>query len=203
MLSVTLHWKKIRELQANASNDRISLLRADFKRLNRPVVFDQLVSDEEFEAVSDIIASVRFGFGAISTDPHLPIWLGEIGRNSRPVKVALSAIQSFTGVPFNLINCHINLQLHGLDGAFHTDVGDPTEGVTHALNWYVHPYDWPTEYGGYLLMGENPRNLRAVLPARNSAVLIPARLRHCAMAPTRRAGTHARMSLTLKLSVTQ
>jgi hypothetical protein len=164
-----------------------------------PVVFNEFVSNEEFAVASEDVGSIRFGFGAISTDASLPIWRGEIGKDSVAVRLALQALRKIASANFDLVSCHINLQTHGLDGAFHTDCGDPAGEVTHALNWYVHPYEWPVEYGGYLIVGDDFRNLRAILPTRNSAVLISAAILHCATSPSLRAGTTARISLALKL----
>ena len=166
-----------------------------------PVVFDAFASAERFAAASDDLASTLFGFGAISTNPSLPIWRGEVDKHSLAVRIALNAVCELTRTEFNLVSCHINLQTHGLDGAFHTDAADPDGNVTHALNWYVHRYEWPVEYGGYLLVGDDPRNLRAVLPTRNSAVLIPADTSHCATSPFQRAGAKARISLAVKLEM--
>lgn len=167
--------------------------------MDLPIVFDAFLPEEEFAIASEDVRGARFGFGAISTNPHLPIWRGEIGRKSRAVELALSALRKATGSKFDLVACHLNLQTHGLDGAFHTDDGDPAGAVTHALNWYVHPYEWPVECGGYLLVGDDARNLRAILPTRNSAVLIPSGTLHCAVSPFAKAGAMARISLTLKL----
>jgi Rps23 Pro-64 3,4-dihydroxylase Tpa1-like proline 4-hydroxylase len=167
--------------------------------MDLPTVFDAFMSDEKFAAASEDLGSIRFGFGAISTNPNLPIWRGEVDRQSLAVQLALNAVCELTGAEFELVSCHINLQTHGLDGAFHTDNGDPNGQVTHALNWYVHPYEWPVECGGYLLVGDDARNLRAILPTRNSAVLLPAHILHCATSPFLRAGAMARISLTLKL----
>jgi len=167
--------------------------------MDAPVVFDALTSDEEFAAALEELSKLSFGFGAISTNPNLPIWHGAIDKQSLPVRLAVNALSTLTDAEFELISCHLNLQTHGLDGAFHVDDGDPNGDVTHALNWYVHPYPWPAEYGGYLLVGDDTRNLRAILPARNSAVLIPANILHCATSPFLAAGAAARISLTLKL----
>jgi hypothetical protein len=164
-----------------------------------PLVFDALVPHQQFAIASEDVRRVRFGFGAVSTNPRLPIWRGEIDKSSRAVALALNALRKATGSSFDLVACHMNLQTHGLDGAFHTDDGDPDGAVTHALNWYVHPYAWPVEWGGYLLVGDDPRNLRAILPARNSAVLIASATLHCAVSPFANAGPMARISLTLKL----
>jgi hypothetical protein len=167
--------------------------------LDEPLVFGAFVSEDEFAAVSAELANIGFRFGAISTDPNLPIWHGEISRDSLTVQLALRTTCRLTGAEFDLVSCHVNLQTHGLDGAFHTDRGDPNGEVTHALNWYVHPYEWPVECGGYLLIGNDTRNLRAVLPARNSAVLLSADTLHCATSPSLRAGPLPRISLALKL----
>lgn len=167
--------------------------------LDAPVVFDAFTSDEEFDAAVGVLSKLRFGFGAISTNPNLPIWHGVIEKQSLPVRLAIDALSRLTGAEFELIACHFNLQTHGLDGAFHVDEDDPNGDTSHALNWYVHPHPWPAEYGGYLLVGDDTRNLRAILPARNSAVLIPANILHCATSPFLAAGAAARISLTLKL----
>jgi hypothetical protein len=169
--------------------------------IDRPVIFDAFLTNEQFAAASEQLDRIRFGFGAISTNPNLPIWCGEIDRASLPVQLALGAVCQLAGVEFDLVCSHVNLQTHGLDGAFHRDGGDPDGQVTHALNWYVHPYDWPVECGGYLVVGDDIRNLRAILPSRNSAVLIPADVLHCALSPSLIAGAMARISLTLKLKL--
>jgi len=169
--------------------------------LDDPLVFDAFVSEDEFAAASKDLDDIRFRFGAISTDPNLPIWHGEISKDSPAVQLALRTACRLTGVEFDLVSCHVNLQTHGLDGAFHIDRGDPNGEVTHALNWYVHPYEWPVECGGYLLVGDDTRNLQAVLPARNTAVLISADTLHCATSPSLRAGPRARISLALKLRI--
>jgi hypothetical protein len=166
-----------------------------------PIVFDAFTSEGEFTAASAELSKLSFGFGAISTNPNLPIWHGAIDKRSAPVRLAVNALCKLTDAEFGLVSCHLNLQTHGLDGAFHVDGGDLNGEVSHALNWYVHPYPWPVEYGGYLLVGDNPRNLRAILPARNSAVLIPANILHCATSPFLIAGAVARISLTLKLEI--
>ena len=114
--------------------------------MDLPIVFDALTSDEDFAAASKELGCTHFGFGAISTNPSLPIWRGEVDKQSFPVRLALNAVCELTSAEFDLVSCHINLQTHGLDGAFHTDVGDPNGEVTHALNWYGHPYEWPVEY---------------------------------------------------------
>jgi hypothetical protein len=167
--------------------------------MDAPVVFDALVSDGEFAAAREELSKLYFGFGAISTDPDLPIWHGAIDGRSLPVRLALDALCKLTGAEFELVACHLNLQTHGLDGAFHVDAAGPGGDVSHALNWYVHPHPWPVEYGGYLLVGDDTRNLRAILPARNRAVLVPANVLHCATSPFLAAGAAARVSLTLKL----
>lgn len=164
-----------------------------------PLFFETLTSEADFMGVLETLRGIHFGYGAISTNPNLPIWRGEVPETSLPVRLALDAICRRSTLNFVLVSCHLNLQTHGLDGAFHVDFGDPNGVVTHALNWYVHPYDWLVEYGGYLLVGDDHHNLRAVLPSRNSAVLLPAGILHCAMSPTLRAGARARVSLTLKL----
>lgn len=171
------------------------------KALDDPLVFGAFVSDDEFAAAAEDLGDIRFRFGAISTDPNLPIWRGEIARDSLAVQLALRAACKLTGAEFDLVSCHVNLQTHGLDGAFHTDRGDPDGEVTHALNWYVHPYEWPVEFGAYLLVGDDPGNLRAVLPARNTAVLLSADTLHCATSPSLRAGPLPRISLALKLRI--
>jgi len=167
--------------------------------LDAPVVFDALTSDEEFATAVGELSKLSFGFGAISINPNLPIWHGVIEKHSLPVRLAVDALSRLTGAEFELLACHLNLQTHGLDGAFHVDEADPNGGVSHALNWYVHPHPWPAEYGGYLLVGDDTRNLRAILPSRNSAVLLPANILHCATSPFLAAGAAARISLTLKL----
>lgn len=167
------------------------------------VVFDKFLSDDEFALAAQDLAEVCFRFGAISTDPNLPIWRGDIPKDALAVQLALRATCKLTGASFELVSCHVNLQTHGLDGAFHKDGGDPAGEVTHALNWYVHPYDWPVECGAYLLVGDDTRNLRAVLPARNRAVLITADTLHCATSPSLRAGYLPRISLALKLRLTK
>lgn len=164
-----------------------------------PIVFDALTSDEDFVRASEELGRATFGFGAISTNPSLPIWRGEVDKQSWPAQLALNAVRALTRTPFELVACHMNLQTHGLDGAFHTDGGDPNGEVTHSLIWYVHRHEWPVEYGGYLLLGDDTRNLRAILPARNSAVLISADVVHCATSPFLRAGAMPRLSLALKL----
>jgi len=163
------------------------------------VVFDTFVSEDEFTMAAEDLANVCFRFGAISTDPNLPIWRGEIAMDSLAVQLALRTVCKLTEANFDLVSCHVNLQTHGLDGAFHIDGNGPAGEVTHALNWYVHPYEWPVECGAYLLVGDDPRNLRAVLPARNTAVLISANTLHCATSPSLRAGYLPRISLALKL----
>lgn len=167
--------------------------------MDAPIVFDALTSDAEFAAALKELSVLNFGFGAISTNPDLPIWHGVIDRQSFSVRLAIDALGRLTGAKFELTSCHLNLQTHGLDGAFHLDSADPTADISHALNWYVHPHRWPVEYGGYLLVGDDMRNLRAILPSRNSAVLIPANIWHCATAPFLAAGAVPRISLTLKL----
>ena len=167
--------------------------------LDAPVVFDALTSEEDFAVAVGDLSKLSFGFGAISTNPNLPIWHGVVEKQSLPVRLAVGALSRLTGAEFELITCHLNLQTHGLDGAFHVDEHDPNGDVSHALNWYVHPQPWPAEYGGYLLVGDDTRNLRAILPARNSAVLIPAHILHCATSPFLAAGAATRISLTLKL----
>src|SRR5262245_17618043 len=167
------------------------------------VVFDSFVSDNDFAMAEQEMAQVSFHFGAISTDPDLPIWRGEIAQDSVAVQLALQRVHELITAEFDLISCHVNLQTHGLDGAFHTDGGDPAGEVTHALNWYVHPYEWPVEYGGYLLVGDDTRDLRAILPVRNRAVLLTANMLHCATSPSLRAGHVPRISLALKLRLRQ
>ncbi|MGB8699543.1 MAG: hypothetical protein WCD18_09020 [Thermosynechococcaceae cyanobacterium] len=163
------------------------------------IVFNPFVSDEYFSTTLKELSRVRFHFGAISTNPKLPIWHGEVSKQSVAIQLALKTVRGITRKDFDLVSCHINLQTHGLDGAFHTDDNDPNGDVTHALNWYVHPYDWPVEFGGYLLIGDNQQNLRAILPKQNSAVFFPANFLHCATAPFLSAGSLARISLALKL----
>jgi hypothetical protein len=163
-----------------------------------PRVFENFASDSEFQETVGFLRGLRFWFGAVSTNPKLPIWQGAIAEDAPPIRIAMTTLRRVTGEKFELASCHVNLQMHGLDGAFHVDSNEPH--VTHALNWYVHPHDWPVEFGGYLLVGEDPRDLRAILPTRNSAVLISSRTPHCAISPFRMAGTASRMSLTLKLS---
>ncbi|MGH9629729.1 MAG: hypothetical protein ACRD7E_15545 [Bryobacteraceae bacterium] len=175
------------------------VLAASLIQADSVILYDPFVSEEEFAAAVADIAKIRFCFGAISTDPQLPIWRGNIEVASVAVQAALRALRRFTGRSFDLVSCHVNLQTHGLDGAFHTDAGDPAGVVTHALNWYVHTHEWPKEFNGYLILGEDIHDLRAVLPTRNSAILFPAEIPHCATSPSVRAGALARMSLALKL----
>ena len=166
--------------------------------LDTPTAFVQFVSEDLFTTLSEELSRIRFGFGAVSTDPNLPIWQGELDHTSPAVQLALQAVCDWTSRRFELVTSHMNLQTHGLDGAFHSD----SDGkITHALTWYIHPYEWLREYGGYLVIGDDLWNLRAILPARNTAVLMPSNVPHCATAPSLRAGTRARISLNLKLWV--
>lgn len=176
------------------------LLRRSLNCLREPLIFDPFLSEEAFGRAAESVSKSLFYFGAISTDPSLPIFAASISSSSEPVRMALETVCQRAETTFSLVSSHINLQTHGLDGAFHSDDVSSGAPVTHALNWYVNQCDWPIEFGGYLLLGGDPTNLRAILPARNLAVLIPAELRHCAMSPSLAAGATARISLTLKLA---
>ena len=167
-------------------------------RMDDCLVFSTFVAEEVFVKAASELRRVRYSFGAISTDPRLPIWKGEIDQGSPAIQLALQTLYELTDLQFHLISCHLNLQTHGLDGAFHVDCG-PMGDVTHALNWYVHDLDWRPEWGGYLLIGNDMTNLRAILPSRNCAILLAASLPHCALSPLLPAGAIARVSLTLKL----
>ena len=164
--------------------------------MDAPLVFYPFASEPSFKNTLRALGAVRYRFGAVSNNMDLPIWHGEIEQDSEPVQTALATLRQHTADVFDLLGCHLNLQTHGLDGAFHTDAGP---GMTHSLTWYVHPYDWLQEYGGYLLFGADPHNLRAILPSRNLAVFAAATDPHCATSPLAYAGAKARISLALSL----
>jgi hypothetical protein len=161
-----------------------------------PSVFYPFASELSFKNVLRELGAIRYRFGAVSLNPDLPIWVGEIEPDSEPVQTAFASLKQHTDDRFDLLGCHLNLQTQGLDGAFHMDAGP---AMTHALIWYVHPYDWPQEFGGYFLVGADPHCLRAILPSRNLAVLIAASDPHCAMSPLVYARGKARISLALNL----
>src|SRR5262245_35430093 len=125
--------------------------------MSEPQVFYPFASELSFGNAIQQISLISYSFGAISTNRHLPIWKGEIGPETVAVQTALAALRQHSSEHFELRGCHLNLQTHGLDGAFHTDAD---QNVTHSLTWYVHPYEWPREYGGYLLVGTDPHKLR-------------------------------------------
>lgn len=166
------------------------------------ITFYPFAKPDEFIEVAKHLQEAKFSYGAISTDTTLPIWKGELENSSVPAKIAMKSLGSKVTASFELVSCHINLQTFGLDGAFHTDSVDPAGTVSHALTWFVHPCEWPLEYGGFLLLGDNEHELRAVLPSRNCAILHDSHIPHCATAPMAKAIPHQRSSVSLKLRMT-
>jgi hypothetical protein len=163
-----------------------------------PEVFYPFVDETIFRRTISLLPHASYQYGAISNNPNFPIWKAEIDPHSDVAQTAFHSLFSYTSDAFSLVECHLNLQTHGLDGSYHVD-NDPEKCITHSLIWYVHPYDWPQEYGGYLLIGHDHHSLRAILPSRNLAVLIDAAAPHCATSPQAYAGAKARISLALKL----
>jgi hypothetical protein len=161
-----------------------------------PEVFYPFADERLFRNVLNSLGTIAYRFGAISSNKSLPIWKAEIEQNSKVVQTAFTLFSQHSKECFDLQGCHLNLQTHGLDGAFHTD---SDQVITHTLIWYVHPYEWLPEYGGYLLVGDDPHRLRAILPSQNLAVLLAATDAHCAMSPLIYAGAKPRISLALRL----
>jgi SM-20-related protein len=83
-----------------------------------------------------------------------------------------------------LIRNYINVHTFGLDGYFHRDSRrqDETTIVIYLLN------DWNYDWGGetvFINEADPPEIVKAVLPAKNSAVCFNANIRHCGRGVTR------------------
>lgn len=155
---------------------------------------------DNFAPPEIILGRRPFEYGAVSSNYNLPVWRAEIENDDPLVRALIGALQAKTGDQFQIIQAHINAQTSGLDAAWHTD---ETEGVTHSLVWYPPEMQWQPEYGGHLLIGDDRSDCRAVLPAPNRAVYLPADAPHCALAPTNRAGSLARYSVAIKIQTFQ
>jgi hypothetical protein len=160
------------------------------------IIQDFLPEDKLIEA-TNLVASTPFRYGRISTDYNLPIFGQDLDINLDIIKYIVDRLNTALETKFEPVSAHFNLQINGVDGAMHNDIDD--KGTTHAFNLFLHDVDWTSEMGGYLLVGNERNVMTAILPVRNTAVLLDADIDHKALAPSNRAGSLERLSLTVKL----
>ena len=167
------------------------------------IIIENFAKNSEFLTAAKLALATSFQCGATSTNAALPIWRGEAPPDTPLASIAANGVARHFAGQFRILHAHLNLQTHGLDGAFHSDIAGPGDATTHSLTWYLHEEPWPSEFGGFLLVEGGNDGLAAVLPRPNSAILLRADVLHCALSPLRLAGARARISLSMRLAAAQ
>lgn len=81
-----------------------------------------------------------------------------------------------------IISIAANGQAHGQCGEWHIDYKETYNNFQHYFTLIYFPYEWPSEYGGHLLL--KSKEIISILPEFNKAVIFNSFLSHIGLEPT-------------------
>ena len=156
--------------------------------------FTDILSDEEFDKLEELLYRPKWGYTHKSTaDDKWRRWRMELKDDEFFTKFFFEKIKTLTDRSFLIKAVYANGQTYGQNGSWHQDSTEPNY---HAFIFYANR-EWDMLWGGSTLFNSGI----SIYPIPNSAVFFPCNIFHYGQEPTRHF-EGLRMTVAYKLEET-